>query len=80
LVPAGGGAAARGGGRVPDALRVELDDGEPMRRGADAVLALLRGAADQLPVQVHGVGHGHDGEDVRSHRVPVHENSIHLRP
>ena len=59
LVSAGGGAEARGGGRVPDALRVELDHGEPVRRGAHAVLAFLRGAADQLPVQVRGVGRGH---------------------
>ncbi|EEE57246.1 hypothetical protein OsJ_07253 [Oryza sativa Japonica Group] len=56
LVRAGGRAAARGGGRVPDALRLELDDGEPQRRGADAVLALLRRAADQRALLVRRVG------------------------
>jgi hypothetical protein len=65
-VPTRGGAEARGGGRVPDALRVELDHGEPMRRGADAVLALLRGAADQQPVHVRGVGRGHGDRPGRS--------------
>jgi hypothetical protein len=63
-------AEARGGGRVPDAPWVELDHGEPVRGGADAVLALLRGAADQLPVHVRGVGRGHgDGQDVRREAV-----------
>jgi hypothetical protein len=65
-VPARGGAKARGGGRVPNALRVELDHGEPVRRGADAVMALLRGAADQQPVHVRGVGRGHGDRPGRS--------------
>jgi hypothetical protein len=37
-----------------------------VRRGADAVLALLRGAADQLPVHVHEVGRGHGDRPGRS--------------
>uniref|UniRef100_J3LE54 Glycosyltransferase n=1 Tax=Oryza brachyantha TaxID=4533 RepID=J3LE54_ORYBR len=39
---------------------------EPVRRGADAVVALHRGAADQLPVQARGVGRGHGGRRRRA--------------
>uniref|UniRef100_A0A453BSJ1 Glycosyltransferase N-terminal domain-containing protein n=1 Tax=Aegilops tauschii subsp. strangulata TaxID=200361 RepID=A0A453BSJ1_AEGTS len=56
VVLAGEGPRAQGRGGVPDALRVELHAGEHLQRRADAQLALLRGAADQLQVQVHGVG------------------------
>ncbi|CAN6278976.1 unnamed protein product [Urochloa humidicola] len=61
LVPAGGRAAARGGGGVPDALRVELHAGEPLRRGAHADVAILLRADDELAVQATGVGRGHGG-------------------
>ena len=64
VVPAGGGAGARGRGGVLDALRVELHAGEHLRRRAHGVLALLRRAADQLPVQAHRVGH-RDGDRQR---------------
>ncbi|TKW39923.1 hypothetical protein SEVIR_1G211950v4 [Setaria viridis] len=57
---------AGGGGGVPDARRVELDDGEPLRGGVGAVLALLRGAADQLPVRVRRVGRGDGGRRRRA--------------
>ncbi len=35
---------------------MELDAGEPRLRRADAELAVLRGAADELPVQADRVG------------------------
>jgi hypothetical protein len=49
LVPTRRGAASRDGERVsPDALWMEFDAGEPLRRGANAVLvAFLCGAADR---------------------------------
>ena len=55
LVPAGGGAPAQGRRRVPDALRVDLDAGERLRRGADAVLAIRGRSVDQQQDGVHGV-------------------------
>jgi hypothetical protein len=54
-VPAGGGAPAHGGRRVPNALRVELNAGETLRWGADAVLAARRRPADQQQARLHGV-------------------------
>ncbi|CAL9156070.1 unnamed protein product [Musa hybrid cultivar] len=53
-----GGAVARLRRRLPHPQRVELDDREHKQRGGDAVVAILRGAADQLPVRVHRVGCG----------------------
>jgi hypothetical protein len=43
---------------------VELHAGEHLRRGAHAFVALLRRAADEFAVQVHGVGRG-DGRRQR---------------
>ncbi|CAL9756731.1 unnamed protein product [Musa acuminata subsp. burmannicoides] len=47
VVPSEASPAAPGGGRLPDALRVELDPGEHVVRGADAVLPSVCGPADE---------------------------------